>query len=76
MDRQFSFGGARSDREYAAIPIAWEDRKEAGFSDEELRELTQLSSEGPRKETLLEAARILRERHLARRRSSGKEAAA
>ena len=67
VDKQFSFGGARSDREDAAIPIAWADRKEAGFSDEELRELTQLSGEGPKKETLAAAARILRERHLAKR---------
>jgi uncharacterized ferritin-like protein (DUF455 family) len=67
VDKQFSFGGARSDREDAAIPIAWQDRKEAGFTDEELTELTQLSGEGPKKATLIEAARILRERHLAKR---------
>ena len=67
VDKQFSFGGARSDREDAAIPIAWEDRKEAGFTEEELIELTKLSSDGPSKATLLEAARILRERHLAAR---------
>jgi uncharacterized ferritin-like protein (DUF455 family) len=70
VDKQFSFGGARSDRPDAAIPIAWEDRKEAGFSDEELRELTQLSSGGPSRQTLAEAARILKERHLAERESS------
>ena len=67
VDKQFSFGGARSDRADAAIPIAWEDRKEAGFSEEELRELAELSGGGPSKQTLVEAARILRERHLARR---------
>jgi uncharacterized ferritin-like protein (DUF455 family) len=67
VDKQFSFGGARSDREDAAIPIAFEDRREAGFTEEELRELTQIAGEGPRKETLLAAAKILRERHLARR---------
>jgi uncharacterized ferritin-like protein (DUF455 family) len=67
VDKQFSFGGARSDREDAAIPIAWEDRREAGFSEEELTELTQLSGEGPSKETMVQAARILRERHLASR---------
>jgi hypothetical protein len=71
VDKQFSFGGARSDREDAAIPIAWEDRKEAGFTEEELRELTQISGEGPKKETLLAAARILRERHLAKRAAQG-----
>ena len=52
VDKQFSFGGARSDREDAAIPIAWKDRKEAGFTEEELDELTQISGEGPRRETL------------------------
>ncbi len=67
VDKQFSFGGARSDREDAAIPIAWDDRVEAGFTEEELQELTQVSGEGPSRETLSEAARILRERHLARR---------
>ncbi len=67
VDKQFSFGGARSDREDAAIPIAWEDRKEAGFSEEELTELTTLSAGGPSKETMLEAARIIRERWLANR---------
>ncbi len=65
VDKQFSFGGARSDREDAAIPIAWEDRKEAGFTDEELSDLVQLSGSGPKKATLVEAARQLRERHLA-----------
>jgi uncharacterized ferritin-like protein (DUF455 family) len=67
VDKQFSFGGARSDREDAAIPIAWEDRKEAGFTEEELVELTHLSDSGPSKATLVEAARILRERHHAAR---------
>jgi uncharacterized ferritin-like protein (DUF455 family) len=69
VDKQFSFGGSRSDREDAAIPIAWEDRKEAGFTEEELRELAQISGEGPSRDTLMTAARILRERHLARRRA-------
>ncbi|MDH3687684.1 MAG: ferritin-like domain-containing protein, partial [Myxococcales bacterium] len=73
VDKQFSFGGARSDREDASIPIAWEDRKEAGFTEEELKELTQLSSEGPSRDTMREAARILREKHLEKRR---REAAA
>ena len=74
VDKQFSFGGARSDREDAAVPIAWEDRKEAGFSEEELRELTQLSAGGPSKQTLVAAARILRERHLARRAADAERA--
>lgn len=67
VDKQFSFGGARSDREDAAIPIAWEDRKEAGFTDEELTELAQMSGEGPTKQTLKAAAKILRERYKAAR---------
>jgi uncharacterized ferritin-like protein (DUF455 family) len=67
VDKQFSFGGARSEREDAAIPIAFEDRREAGFSEQELEELTHLSGEGPSRETMRAAARILRERHEARR---------
>jgi uncharacterized ferritin-like protein (DUF455 family) len=67
VDKQFSFGGARSDRPDAAIPIAWDDRLEAGFTEEELKELAELSGGGPTKQTLKDAARILRERHFARR---------
>jgi uncharacterized ferritin-like protein (DUF455 family) len=67
VDKQFSFGGARSDREDASIPIAWDDRLEAGFTEEELKDLAELSSSGPQKKTLIEASRILRERHLAKR---------
>jgi uncharacterized ferritin-like protein (DUF455 family) len=67
VDKQFSFGGARSDREDAAIPIAWGDRKEAGFTDDELQDLLTISGDGPSKKTLAEAARILRERYLASR---------
>ena len=74
VDKQFSFGGARSDREDAAVRIAWEDRKEAGFSEEELRELTQLSGGGPSKQTLIRAAAILRERHHARRQAAAETA--
>jgi len=70
VDKQFSFGGARSDREDAAIPIAWEDRKEAGFTDEELQDLLTLSGDGPSKKTLAEAARILRERYAAKRQAA------
>ena len=75
VDKRFSFGGARSDREDAAIPIAWEDRIEAGFTEEELKELAALSGEGPSKQTLVEAARILRERYFADKASAGKESA-
>jgi uncharacterized ferritin-like protein (DUF455 family) len=67
VDKQFSFGGARSEREGAAIPIAWEDRREAGFTEEELDDLARISGEGPSRKTLLEAARVIRDRHLARR---------
>ena len=66
VDKQFSFGGGRSDREDAAIPIATDVRREAGFTEDELRELSELSSGGPSKGTIREAARILRERHKAR----------
>ena len=65
VDKQFSFGGARSDREDAAIPIAWDDRIEAGFSQEELKDLAELSGSGPSKQTLIAAAKILRTRFLA-----------
>jgi uncharacterized ferritin-like protein (DUF455 family) len=67
VDRRFNFGGARSADPDAAIPIAWEDRREAGFSEEELRELADLSGEGPTRKTLREAARLLIARHRERR---------
>jgi uncharacterized ferritin-like protein (DUF455 family) len=73
VDKQFSFGGARSEREDAAIPIAWEDRKEAGFTEQELQELAAISGQGPSKDTLLRAAHILRERHHARRAQEARE---
>ncbi len=76
VDKQFSFGGARSQREGAPIPIAWDDRLEAGFSEEELEELAQISGEGPSRKTLREAARILRERHHARRKEASAQAPA
>jgi uncharacterized ferritin-like protein (DUF455 family) len=67
VDKQFNFGGARSEKRDAAIPIAFEDRREAGFTEEELTELVGLCGEGPSRETLREAARVLRERHQARK---------
>ncbi len=67
VDKQFSLGGARSDRDDAAIRIAREDRLEAGFTEEELDELAGISGGGPSRETMIEAARILKERHFARR---------
>jgi uncharacterized ferritin-like protein (DUF455 family) len=75
VDKQFSFGGARSEREGAAIPIAWDDRREAGFTEEELAELEQVSGEGPSRATLLEAARLIRERHHARRSEAAQQSA-
>jgi uncharacterized ferritin-like protein (DUF455 family) len=72
VDKQFSFGGARSDRKDAAIPIAWEDRKDAGFTEEELRELVQISGAGPSRDTLIAAAKIIRERHKARQAAAAK----
>jgi uncharacterized ferritin-like protein (DUF455 family) len=71
VDKQFSFGGARSERADAAIPIAMEVRREAGFTEDELEDLKTLSSGGPTRETMRKAAAIVRERHLAR---SGKGA--
>jgi uncharacterized ferritin-like protein (DUF455 family) len=75
VDKQFSFGGTRSEREDAAIPIAWEDRREAGFSEEELEELARISGVGPSKQTLLTAAAILRDRHKAARASAAEATA-
>jgi uncharacterized ferritin-like protein (DUF455 family) len=75
VDKQFSFGGARSDREDAAIPIAWEDRLEAGFSEEELKELAELSGGGPSRETLKTAAGILRDKYRASRAGDEQEVA-
>ena len=70
VDRQFNFGGSRRDDDKAPIPIAWEDRREAGFTEEELEDLANLTGEGPSRETLLRAAEVLRERHLARRQAA------
>jgi uncharacterized ferritin-like protein (DUF455 family) len=67
VDKQFSFGGSRSDREDAAIRIAREDRIEAGFTEQELDELTTISAGGPSRETLRKAAEALRIKHLARK---------
>ncbi|MFP6638652.1 MAG: DUF455 family protein [Myxococcota bacterium] len=75
VDKQFSLGGARSDREDAAIPIAVEDRLEAGFTHDELEELKVLSAAGPSKENLVEAAAILRERHHAKKAAASQEVA-
>jgi len=60
-DRSFSFGGG-------GRQIAREERIEAGFTAEEVDELEAIESEGPRRETLVRAAEILRDRHQARNR--------
>lgn len=73
VDKRFSVGGTRSGRTDAVIPIAVQDRREAGFSAEEIEELYEISAEGPSRATLRKAAEILRQRHLARR--SGESAA-
>jgi uncharacterized ferritin-like protein (DUF455 family) len=66
VDRRFNFGGSRSDDPNASIRFAFDDRREAGFTEEELEELVQLSGEGPSRATLVRAAEILRDRHKAR----------
>jgi uncharacterized ferritin-like protein (DUF455 family) len=67
VDKRFSIGGTRSGRKDAVIPIAVEDRKEAGFTSEEIDELYAISAEGPSRQTLKKAAEILRQRHRARK---------
>jgi uncharacterized ferritin-like protein (DUF455 family) len=59
-DRAFSFGGQRN--------VARDERLEAGFTEEELDEIESLSSDGPKRETLVRAAEIMRDRHRARTR--------
>ena len=62
-ERAFSFGGQRT--------LAHQDRIEAGFSENEIREIEEVvrrERKGPRRETLIAAAEILRDRHQARRR--------
>ncbi len=73
VDKQFNFGGARSARADAAIQIAVEDRLEAGFTQSEIDELATLGAEGPSKDTLVQAGRLLQERHQARKAEKEKE---
>jgi uncharacterized ferritin-like protein (DUF455 family) len=58
-DTRFSFG---------TRAIAREERIEAGFTEEELRELDAILDRGPKRKALVDAAMILKERHQARRR--------
>ncbi len=46
--------------------MAREERLEAGFTEDELDEIESFRGEGPSRDTLLRAAEILRDRHLAR----------
>ena len=59
-ERAFSFGGARE--------LAREERLEAGFTNAELDEIERIDSKTPKRDTLLRAAEILRDRHQARSR--------
>ena len=68
VERRFSIGSGRSGRDDAVIGIAREERLEAGFTEEELRELAEIADQGPSRDTLVEAAKVLRARHLARSR--------
>jgi hypothetical protein len=70
VDRRFSVGGTRSGRQDATIPVSAEDRREAGFSENEIEELLDISNQGPSKDTLRKAAEILRQRHVARRQAA------
>ena len=54
----------------------WEDRREAGFTEQELDELREITADGPSRDTMREAARQLRERHHARRAASAERASA
>ena len=66
VERRFSVGSGRSGRGDATIGIAREERFEAGFSEDELRELAEIADRGPSRDTLVEAATVLRARHHAR----------
>jgi uncharacterized ferritin-like protein (DUF455 family) len=60
VDRSFSFGGSRR--------LARRERLEAGFTEEEIKEIESITRRGPSRDTLRRAGEILRDRHLARRR--------
>jgi len=67
VDRRFSLGGARSARSDAAIPLAIQDRLDAGFTKDEIDEISELSAGGPSRDTLQKASKILRDRHRVKR---------
>jgi hypothetical protein len=58
-DRAFSFSGRE---------LAREDRLEAGFTEQELDEIERIDAKLPKREVLVKAAEILRDRHQARAR--------
>ncbi len=58
-ERAFSFAGRE---------LAREERLEAGFTDEELDEIERIDAKLPKREILVRAAEILRDRHQARAR--------
>lgn len=58
-EQAFAFGGRE---------IAREDRLEAGFTEQELDEIERIDAKFPKREVLLRAAEILRDRHRARAR--------
>jgi uncharacterized ferritin-like protein (DUF455 family) len=58
-EQAFSFGSERQ--------LAREERREAGFSEEEMDEIEALSAIAPKRTTLVRAAEILRDRHRARK---------
>jgi uncharacterized ferritin-like protein (DUF455 family) len=58
-DTRFSFG---------TRDVAREERIEAGFTEEELRQLDEILEQGPKRKTLVDAALILKNRHQARQR--------
>ncbi|MCY4453980.1 MAG: ferritin-like domain-containing protein [Immundisolibacterales bacterium] len=66
VERRFSVGSGRSGRGDATIGIAREERLEAGFTEEELREIAEIADRGPSRGTLVEAATVLKARHHAR----------
>jgi hypothetical protein len=49
---------------------------EAGFTEEELEDLRKISSEGPSRATMREAAKRLRERHQARKAAQSEQVSA
>ncbi len=68
MEVERGFAGAGGRRN-----LAQQERLEAGFTLEELKEIEEVAAKnprGPRRETLLRAAEILRDRHQARRRGA------